>query len=345
MGGELQLRVYKKYKKCGDIVSTQEYEKGFLMGYSSTYGLYKEVQEDGSIKYYEVTEEGEMLERKIGRQNQADAEQQEQNRYKVMIRAKNLIKDLINSNAYSWSDKSHRTVRPKFLTLTFKDNIKDLKTANMEYKKFIKRLNYYIKTEIDNNYIGVQYVAVVEFQKRGAVHYHVLLFNMPFIKWNVILEKWGLGGAYIEGFRDKSNKEVSLVYDEEKDCFMADKSEVHNIGAYITKTMEYMAKSFDDDRLRGEKCYFTSRNLKKPVLLNDIPKNKKQIEQLVPALSDECLVFSNAYINEYIGMCQYNEYNIKFDRQYDRNILNEMRDNIIKKHWCTSKSASHYNED
>jgi hypothetical protein len=168
---------------------------------------------------------------------------------------------------------------------------------------------------------------------------------MPFIKWNVILEKWGLGGAYIEGFRDKSNKEVSLVYDEEKDCFMADKSEVHNIGAYITKTMEYMAKSFDDDRLRGEKCYFTSRNLKKPVLLNDIPKNKKQIEQLVPALSDECLVFSNAYINEYIGMCQYNEYNIKFKRTHDRKFLSEVQDRIIKRDWCTKKSASYYDEE
>lgn len=341
------MRVYKKFKKCGDIVSTQEYEKGFQTGYSSTYGLYKEVQEDGSMKYYEIAEGGEMIERKIGRQNQCNTneEQQENNRYKVMIRAKNNIKDIINSNAYSWSDKSHRSVRPKFLTLTFKDNIKDLKIANMEYKKFIKRLNYYIKTEIDSNYIGVQYVSVVEFQKRGAVHYHVLLFNMPFIKWDVILEKWGLGGAYIEGFRDKSNKEVSLIYDEEKDCFMSDKTEIHNIGAYITKTMEYMAKSFDDCRLKGEKCYFTSRNLKKPLVLNDIPKNKKQIEQLASALSEKNLVFSNAYINEYIGMCQYNEYNIKFNRTFDRSYLNEVQDRIIKKNWCTKKSDSYVSEE
>lgn len=337
------MRVYKKFKKCGDIVSTHEYEKGFQTGYSSTYGLYKEIQEDGSMKYYEIAEGGEMIERKIGRQNQGEttAEQQEENRYKVMIRAKNNIKDIVNANAYSWRSKGYKTIRPKFLTLTFKDNIKDLKQANTEYKKFIQRLNRYIKKEIDSNYIGVQYVTVVEFQKRGAIHYHVLLFNMPFIEWGIILEKWGLGTAWIAGFKDKFNKEVSLVYDEKKDCFMANKSEVHNIGAYMTKTMEYMAKSFDDDRLKGEKCYFTSRNLKKPIILNDVLKNKKQIEQLVSALSEKNLVFSNAYMNEHIGMCQYNEYNIKFNRKHDRSFLNEIRDHIVKKNWCTKKSDSY----
>jgi hypothetical protein len=335
------MRVFKKYKKCGSIITTQEYEHGFQTGYSTTFGLYREVQENGKNKYYEIAESGEMIERKIGRQNEGNttAEQQEENRYKILIRAKNQIKDLINANAYTWTSRG-QNIRPKFLTLTFKDNVTDLKNANNEYKKFIKRLNYYIKTEIDPGYIGVQYVAVVEFQKRGAVHYHVLLFNMPFIKWDIVMDKWGLGGAYIEGFKDKSDKEVSMVYDEENDCFMANKSEIHNIGAYITKTMEYMVKSFDDNRLKGGKCYFSSRNLKKPVVLNDVPKNKKQIEQLASALSDENLVFSNIYVNEHIGICQYNEYNIKFKVCYmsDQQILiNE----FVKKHWCTEKSISH----
>ena len=62
----------------------------------------------------------------------------------------------------------------KFLTLTFADNMTDIKECNLLFKNFIKRLKY--QYDLHN----LKYLAVIEFQQRGAVHYHVLL-NIPYI--------------------------------------------------------------------------------------------------------------------------------------------------------------------
>lgn len=332
------MRVYKKYKKCGDIVAVHQYEKGFLLGYKKTVGLAMEYDEETKKKkYYKIDKKtGELTEVKVGRQNVARSEEEQKRiRKRNLFKAKNTIKDLINTNAYAYIDNKKNTIRPKFLTLTFKDNITDLKVANTEFKNFIKRLNYYIKKNIDKDFIGVQYVTVVEFQERGAVHYHSLMFNLPWIKWNVILDKWGLGGAYIEGFKSKDNKVVKIDYDNEKKCFKANGSSIHNVGAYITKTMEYMSKSLDDDRLKGQKCYFSSRRLKKPIVVNDIAKNKNQIEQLVATLSERNLVFSNTYFNDHIGMCHYQEYNTKFTGISSRTVMEDFTDMCVREAWGT----------
>lgn len=331
------MRVYSKFKISGDIVVHQQYEKGYCVGYSSVSGLIKEIDEEGRNRYYYIDEfTGEKVEKLIGRQNAGNKtdEEQRQIRARNFIKAKNNIKDIVNANAYAWVDSNGRTYRPKFLTLTHKDNVTDLQEGNKNFTNFIKRLNRYIKKEIDNSYIGVQYVAVVEFQQRGSIHYHVLLFNMPYIEWSVILEKWGLGGAYIEGFKDKEGNIVKMEYNEEKQCFMANKSEVHNVGAYITKTMNYMEKALDDDRLIGKKSYFSSKNLKKPVVLHNIRKNEREIAALEKQLSPENLVFHNLYENEHTGLCSYKEYNIKFK---GISTMNSM-DDAVKEYWGRRRS-------
>lgn len=71
----------------------------------------------------------------------------------------------------------------KFITFTFKENLQDLKQANLIFKNFIKRLKYYL------NDFEIKYLAVIEFQSRGAIHYHTLM-NIPYIKWEKILELW-----------------------------------------------------------------------------------------------------------------------------------------------------------
>jgi hypothetical protein len=47
-----------------------------------------------------------------------------------------------------------------FLTLTFKDNVCDLREANLVFNKFIKRLKRQVK--------GLKYLAVPEFQKKRS---------------------------------------------------------------------------------------------------------------------------------------------------------------------------------
>ncbi|MCK1998140.1 Rep protein [Psychrobacillus psychrodurans] len=128
-----------------------------------------------------------------------------------------------------------------FLTLTFKENVQDIEDSNYEFMKFIKRLNYKIyKTKK----AILKYLAVWEQQKRGAIHYHVMLFSVPKIPYKELTELWGFGSVNIQKV-DADSKE--------------------NRGRYLSK---YFAKNLDDPqfliKFMGKKRFFTSKNLIKP---------------------------------------------------------------------------------
>jgi len=137
------------------------------------------------------------------------------------------IRRLVQSNA------GYHGQITKFVTFTFKENVQDLAYANAEFGKFIKRLNY-------DFVIKSKYLAVVEFQKRGAIHYHVLFFNVPYMDYiaKKMQKIWGYG-----------NVDVRAI------------SHIENIGAYITK---YLQKEVFDIRLSREKAFFCSKGLLQP---------------------------------------------------------------------------------
>lgn len=156
-----------------------------------------------------------------------------------LSRTKNTLIRLINSNSRMWK------MEPQFITFTFKENVTDLSTANAVFTNFIKRLNY--------RYFGTKesiarYVVVPEFQKRGAVHYHAIFFNLPLIdlkeefKTNEFQQQWGQGFIKIKPMNN-----------------------IPNVGLYMTK---YMTKDATDRRLVGRKKYFSSRHLLKPEVIS-----------------------------------------------------------------------------
>lgn len=196
-----------------------------------------------------------------GRQSVASEEDKEVNREKVFKRARTELRRLINSNVEEDS---------KFLTLTFKDNVTDLDFANNEFKKFIKRLNYHFN-------IKVKYSCVIEFQKRGAIHYHVILYNL---RGKIDLHK--LSSIWSNGFI-KLNKIKG----------------VDNVGAYICK---YMTKT-DDKRLEGRKMYFNSRNLNKPTEI----KEPEVVSAVESSLQSQAPKYSNTFSNEY-NTVSYSQY-------------------------------------
>lgn len=125
----------------------------------------------------------------------------------------------------------------KFLTLTFAENVTDIKYCNREFYKFIKRLNRRIyKTDK----MKVKYLAIWERQKRGAIHYHVVLFSLPYIKHSELEKLWGHG--YI-----KINR--------------VDVDQRMNVGRYISK---YFSKEVDEDSYKKKK-FFKSQNLIQPI--------------------------------------------------------------------------------
>ena len=170
----------------------------------------------------------------------------------------------------------------KFLTLTFAENKTNIEECNLLFKNFINRLKY------KYNLLCLKYLAVIEFQERGAVHYHVLL-NIPYIPHKELQELWGNGFVFVNAI-----------------------SHVDNLGAYILK---YMTKDNNDTRLMGKKAYLTSRNLKQEETivnhdLRDFDKLESKIIQKYN-LNDLKAVYEANYDTEMLGNCTYKQYNLE----------------------------------
>lgn len=184
-------------------------------------------------------------------------------------RARLRIRRLISANSARYGCKD------LFVTFTFAENITSLKEANACWTAFIKRLKYHLG-------FNPAYVAVVEFQQRGAVHYHAVFFNIPFIE--DIKDKWA--EIWSHGFISiKSIKKIN------------------SIGAYLSK---YLQKGVVDARLFNEKCYFSSRGLHKPFTIREEPL---EIDGLVEERVNYELKEIREYYSEWTGKITYKLYN------------------------------------
>lgn len=175
------------------------------------------------------------------------------------------------------SDSLHRTLTnlidyiefnpiwTSFITLTFKDNVTDLDIANYEFRKYTQKVKRVFK---DFKYIGVP-----EFQKRGAVHYHILT-NLE------------IGGDLIPLRESKKtfNKEKQTYYNLEyydlpywingfSSAFdiINETDSNFNLALYMTK---YLFKDIDN-RLWGRQKILKSQGLKKP----EIQRLKKDSQE------------------------------------------------------------------
>ena len=250
-------RVTHKIIQSGDIVEIYEYSEGYLKGFTLT--------------------ENEISNRTSSESSPDDTDSRERS----LARAKKQLRRLINANAGQYG----REFTTKFLTLTFKENITDPKEANYLFTKFIKRLNYKL---FNTKKANLKYTTVIEFQKRGAIHYHTIVYNMPYLKANEISNIWENGFIKINKIDD-----------------------VDNIGAYVGEYLgqaeKGQGKNIEDDRLRGLKTHFSSRGLFKPVEITD----KKIVEQVATALLNEKISYSATFENEHLGNITYKQYNLK----------------------------------
>lgn len=238
----------------GGIVEVYNYSNGYLKGYTLS-------DEERASK---------------GRKSDYKSDNYTEHRKQVLQRASRDLRRLINTNSGAYGEQ----FTTKFLTLTFGDNFQDIKCANYEFKKFMQRLNYQVFNTKKSN---IKYSAVLEFQARGAIHYHVVIYNIPYIKYDKFVKWWGHGDITINKIDD-----------------------IDNVGSYVLKTANYMIKDNSDERLQGEKSYFNSRGLLKPIEIT----GKKQVEAFADALPVEKIKFSSCFENEHLGNIVYKQYNL-----------------------------------
>lgn len=131
----------------------------------------------------------------------------------------------------------------------------------------------------------IKYVAVLEKQKRGAYHAHILVFNLPFIKFEKLRELWKLGSIRI----NKVNVDS-----------------IDNRGRYITK---YMEKGIGQELIenKGKKSYYSSNNLKQPIISKLLDDDS--IDDLV---SDKFIVNQSEYISKIYKDGEWIENKVKY---------------------------------
>lgn len=188
------------------------------------------------------------------------------------------IRRLVNAN-FSTGDL--------WVTLTLADNVSSLQEANHLFGRFTTRLR--------RRYPGCKYIAVPEFQKRGAVHYHMVLAGPPAIPNALMAEIWGHGFTRVQRIRG-----------------------IDNIGAYLTK---YLSKESADKRLAGKHGYLASRNLERPQTtqtwggLADTHPELRQardnaVNRCVASVDGLTPVYTAQWESAHAGSVSYREYNI-----------------------------------
>jgi len=144
--------------------------------------------------------------------------------------------------------------QPIFLTFTYERNETYLGRAWGDFTRFIERLNYtYNKKH--------RYLSVVEFQERGAVHFHCIFFNMALD----VESRERCGSDCCMAFRTGACmhgdfRRVAIIWGHGFVDIEAVRS-AKAVGPYVSS---YLDKTASDSRLVGQKAYATSRGLIHP---------------------------------------------------------------------------------
>lgn len=156
-------------------------------------------------------------------------------RKKYYKEAKHRIMRLTLSNANKYSS---------FLTLTFKDVVSQ-DDGNKELASFFKRLNYFL---YGTREMKLRYIAVPEMQKRLSVHYHIILFNIPYIDNEKLAKIWKNGYLKINCVK---NPKQCAIY----------------VAKYVGKGFETVEDTIEDlEKGLKKKRYFCSQGLKQSIV-------------------------------------------------------------------------------
>lgn len=189
-------------------------------------------------------------------------------RYDNIIRSRLLMQRIIQANMKEW-----RT----FITLTYKDNILSLKQAHKDLNIFLTKIRKLKK--------DFKYLVVPEFQKRGAVHYHILSNLTIENDYNIIKKQKNTKNCY------------DMIHWKKGYTAVFQFPINFNIVGYLTK---YLSKNIDS-RYYSKKRYYNSHNLKLPHINYIDLSTEKGKTILKETLSDSKIKYHNRYYSIYNG--------------------------------------------
>jgi hypothetical protein len=189
------------------------------------------------------------------------------------IRSRMVFSRIVETNLF-------RVGRPVLASFTYAENFKDIRGAWEDFRSFIHSLRRKLGSRFS-------YVAVPEFQKRGAVHFHALFWGLPLGTVEDERSTRLVAGIWQKGFVDLKHTDGNL-----------------KIAGYISK---YMSKAYLDPRLLRQKAFSCSRNIERPL--------NQSIGMVWPILEDYQLstsppLKSAIYMTKWLGECRKRIYKI-----------------------------------
>lgn len=258
--GRLMYRYNARLKVAGDSVKLTYYDNGITCGYCKNQ-LTGAAREKAKAEYDDAAKEARF--ERTGRN------------------ARRRLYDTVAANLGKHRDHRGKRQSFKLLTLTFRADVKKLDEANKQFKRFVQRLNYHFDPEGGQ---WLRYVAVPELQMtnhRYVWHYHVLLFNCPFLPVSGemvdrLIERGALPRDY-----DKRDTLYYLWGQGSVDVCAVSFSDAYDVAGYVSK---YVGKGLEgvyeyarDEGILYCKRYLHSQGLLGPrVLIAFLPAETRQ---------------------------------------------------------------------
>lgn len=197
----------------------------------------------------------------------------EESYYYNQRRKQNDIIDLVDIN--------FKNKKACFITLTFEDEI-EYQFAINKFKRFTKNAR--------RQYNNFKYVATVELQKRGAIHFHIICNISELEECNQFVCNYWIYGTY----------DVQVVYDKNK------------LAVYMTKQFTTQDKK---SLLFNKRCYFVSQGLDRPYVIKSWDVGDSAYNSIRSAVVNG-LLKKTSVNNQFSGDVHYSSYSAKQDVIY-----------------------------
>lgn len=221
------------------------------------------------------------------------------------------LRDLINANL-----TDPRTAL--WVTLTYKENMKDAKQLYENYRRFWQRFRYYLNK---NGYPPAEYITAAEPQARGAWHLHGLFLfpcKAPFIPNADIARIWGHGFTKTKRLQGIDNPGLYLT------AYLGDMELTEAMSAGATRGRIAEADTTDEQGKRQKKAiikgarlrlyppgfnlYRTSRGVKRPEIWQTTEAEAQEIIHGAPLTYEKTIAVTDEAgdIKNIINYRQYN---------------------------------------
>lgn len=221
------------------------------------------------------------------------------------------LRDIINTNLTA-------PETALWVTLTYKENMRDTQKLYEDFHAFVKRLRRYLQK---HGHPPVEYIAAAEPQGRGAWHLHVLLLfpeKAPFIPNTHMAKLWGHGHTKTKGLQGVDNPGLYLTaYLGDMELTEAATSGTQRGRLAEVETVDQQGRKQKKAIIKGARLhlyppgfnlYRCSRGVKRPQVLHMTEWEAQEIIRDAPLTYEKTIAVTDSQ-GQTLNIINYRQYN------------------------------------